>query len=268
MPRYVHEEIKQDPRKMKAKREEEVDCENSLRKKRVKKEKRSQSTIALSEAYDKLLMLNEAYEQELVACGIDTLAIKVDIVKRFAEQKHGREKKMSSEKKKGRKRREESDDTLKEFVQGLRAKSQRTTKKPKFLESSFQTEMPKKKRKGKKVVAVVKDDNEKGEKDEEKPLAILHEDFDIRLPGTVEEGFHHNFTVHDVPDVSDDENKWLQYFLTLIVGKKMTVYEVEDQTINKYGILQLLRGGRLKDETVEALVARLQKWLKLSENAD
>ncbi|ONK66890.1 uncharacterized protein A4U43_C06F13120 [Asparagus officinalis] len=208
MPRYVHEEIKQKPTKMKAKIEEDVTTEKSLRKIRVKKE---------NEAYEKLVMLNEAYEQELVARGVDTMAIKVETEKRFAEQKHIRQKKeepqierkdeaekeegkedeaekegdqtqdMSIEleepkevkvaeevpkKKKGRKRREESDDTLKEFVQGLRPKSQRTTKKPKSLESPFQTEMPKKKRKGKIGVDVVKDDDDKGEKDEEKSLAI------------------------------------------------------------------------------------------------
>ncbi|ONK72542.1 uncharacterized protein A4U43_C04F20490 [Asparagus officinalis] len=78
-----------------------------------------------------------------------------------------------TKKKKGRKRREESDDTLKEFVQGLRAKSQRTIKKPKFLESPFQIEMPKKKRKGKKGVIMVKDDDDKGEKDEEKQLGVI-----------------------------------------------------------------------------------------------
>ncbi|ONK66887.1 uncharacterized protein A4U43_C06F13090 [Asparagus officinalis] len=73
---------------------------------------------------------------------------------------------------KGSKRREESDDTLKEFIQGLPAKRHRTTKKPKFLESPFQTEMPKKKKERKTGVVVVKDDDDKGEKDEEKPLAI------------------------------------------------------------------------------------------------
>ncbi|ONK66879.1 uncharacterized protein A4U43_C06F12990 [Asparagus officinalis] len=302
MPRYVHEEIKQKPTKMKAKIEEEVMAEKSLRKKKVKIE---------NEAYEKLVILNEAYKQELVARGIDTMAIKAKTEKRFAEQKHIRQRKeepqierkdeaekeegeedevekegdetqyMSIEleepkevkvaekvpkKKKGRKRKEESDDTLKEFVQGLRAKSQRTTKKPKFLESPFQTEMPKKKRKGKTSVVVVKDDDDKVEKDEEKPLAISHLDFDIRLPGTIDEEFYHNFTVQDVPNVSNDENKWLQYFLTLKVDKR-TVFEVEDQTICRYDMLHLLRGGRLKEETVEALVARLQKWLKLPENA-
>ncbi|ONK58554.1 uncharacterized protein A4U43_C09F14270 [Asparagus officinalis] len=90
---YVHEEIKQEPRKMKAKREEEVDSENSLRKKRVKKEEWSQSTVAFTEAYDKPSMLTEVYEQELVTCGVDTMTIKADIEKRFVEQKQGREKK-------------------------------------------------------------------------------------------------------------------------------------------------------------------------------
>ncbi|ONK59436.1 uncharacterized protein A4U43_C08F6410 [Asparagus officinalis] len=121
--------------------------------------------------------------------------------------------------------------------------------------------------KGKKVVVVVKDDDDKGEKDKEKPLAISHEDFDIRLPGTVDEGFYHNFTIQDVPDVSNDKNKWLQYFLTLKVDKR-TVYEVENQTISRYDMLFFISGGRLKDETVEALVAKLYKWLKLPENAD
>ncbi|ONK63643.1 uncharacterized protein A4U43_C07F17390 [Asparagus officinalis] len=121
--------------------------------------------------------------------------------------------------------------------------------------------MPKKRRKGKKVVIVVKDDDDKGENDDEKPLAISHEgmrtsmkelwrrekteeekkllgmlnmsisslqDFDIRLPGTFDEGFYHNFTVQDVPDVLDDESKWFQYFLTLKFDKRRTVYEVED----------------------------------------
>ncbi|ONK69021.1 uncharacterized protein A4U43_C05F18460 [Asparagus officinalis] len=93
MPRYVHEEIKQEPRKMKAKREEEVDPESSLRKKRVKKEERSHSTVVLTEAYDKLSILNEAYKQELIARDIDTMAIKANIEKKITEWKQGREKK-------------------------------------------------------------------------------------------------------------------------------------------------------------------------------
>ncbi|XP_020263815.1 uncharacterized protein LOC109839715 isoform X1 [Asparagus officinalis] len=108
--------------------------------------------------------------------------------------------------------------------------------------------------------------------DEKNLLSMLNmgipsaQDFDIRLPGTVDEGFYHNFTVRDVPDASEDENKWLQHFLTLQVDKRI-VLEVEHQTMNRYDILHLLRGGRLKDETVEALVARLRNWLKLPENA-
>ncbi|ONK73834.1 uncharacterized protein A4U43_C03F60 [Asparagus officinalis] len=79
-----------------------------------------------------------------------------------------------TKKKRGRKRREERDKTLKEFIQGLRAKSQRTTKKPKFLESPFQTVIPKKRSEGKKVVVVVKDDEDKREKEEEKEFAISY----------------------------------------------------------------------------------------------
>ncbi|ONK68306.1 uncharacterized protein A4U43_C05F9950 [Asparagus officinalis] len=41
--------------------------------------------LATTKAYDKLVMLNEAYEQELVARGIDTMAIKAETEKRFAE---------------------------------------------------------------------------------------------------------------------------------------------------------------------------------------
>ncbi|XP_020253521.1 uncharacterized protein LOC109830620 [Asparagus officinalis] len=202
-------------------------------------------------------------------------------------------------KKKGRKRREGGDDTLKVFVSGLRAKSQRTTKKPKFLESPFQTELPKKGRKGKKGVVVVGDDDDKGEKDEGKPLAVSHlgrstsvaelwkrekseeekklletlnmgipssQDFDVRLPGTINEGFYHNFTVEDIPDVLADENKWLQHFLTLKVDNRLC-FEVEGHTICRYDMLHLLRGGRLKDEIIEALVASLRTWLKLPINA-
>ncbi|ONK64877.1 uncharacterized protein A4U43_C07F30930 [Asparagus officinalis] len=73
------------------------------------------------------------------------------------------------------------------------------------------------------------------------------QDFDIRLPGTIDEGFYHNFTIQDVSDVSDDENKWLQYFLTLKVDKGVTIFEVEDQTICRYDMFYLLHGGRLKD---------------------
>ncbi|ONK56693.1 uncharacterized protein A4U43_C10F11730 [Asparagus officinalis] len=180
-------------------------------------------------------MLNEAYEPELAARGVDTMTIKAETKKRFAEQKHIRQKKKDPQierkdeaekeegkgdevekegdqtqdmgieleehkevkvakevpkKKKGRKRREESDNTLKEFVQGLRAKSQRTTKKPKFLESPFQTEMPKKK---------------KGRED------------------------------------------W-----------RRTVFEVEDQTICRYDMLHILRDGRLNDEI----------WLLTASNLD
>ncbi|ONK77557.1 uncharacterized protein A4U43_C02F7820 [Asparagus officinalis] len=302
--RYVHEEIKPSPTTVKAKVEEEVRGKKSLGKKRVQKE---------DEAYEKLVMLNEAYEQALVARGVDILAIKAETEKKFAEEKRIRQNKgepqidealsegdqtremdieleeakveaekeegwdakveaekeegkgeeggkegdqtqaMGSEQeKKGRKRREGGDDTLKVFVSGLRAKSQRTTKKPKFLESPFQTELPKKGRKGKKGVVVVGDDDDKGEKDEGKPLAVSHlgrstsvaelwkrekseeekklletlnmgipssQDFDVRLPGTINEGFYHNFTVEDIPDVLADENKWLQHFLTLKVDK-------------------------------------------------
>ncbi|ONK58486.1 uncharacterized protein A4U43_C09F13540 [Asparagus officinalis] len=173
--RYVHEEIKQKPTQMEAKIEEheDVTAEKSLGKKRI-------------EAYEKLVMLNEAYEQELVARDINTMTIKAETEKRFAEQKHIRQKKGElkevkvaeevPKKKKGRKKREGSDDTFKAFVQGLRAKSQRTTKKAKFLESHFQTKMPKKKRKGKKCVVVVEDDDDNGEKDEKKPLAISYLD--------------------------------------------------------------------------------------------
>ncbi|ONK55472.1 uncharacterized protein A4U43_UnF2670 [Asparagus officinalis] len=300
------------------------------------------------EAYEKLVMLNEAYEQALVARGVDILAIKAETEKKFAEEKRIRQNKgepqidealsegdqtremdieleeakveaekeegkgeeggkegdqtqaMGSEQeKKGRKRREGGDDTLKVFVSGLRAKSQRTTKKPKFLESPFQTELPKKGRKGKKGVVVVGDDDDKGEKDEGKPLAVSHlgrstsvaelwkrekseeekklletlnmgipssQDFDVRLPGTINEGFYHNFTVEDIPDVLADENKWLQHFLTLKVDNR-TIFEVEDHTICRYDMLHLLRGGRLKDEIIEALVASLRTWLKLLINA-
>ncbi|ONK78129.1 uncharacterized protein A4U43_C02F14650 [Asparagus officinalis] len=70
--RYVHEEIKQKPTTVKAKVEEEVTGEKSLGKKRVQKE---------NEAYEKLMMLNEAYEQVLVARGVDILAIKAETEK-------------------------------------------------------------------------------------------------------------------------------------------------------------------------------------------
>ncbi|ONK66860.1 uncharacterized protein A4U43_C06F12780 [Asparagus officinalis] len=140
------------------------------------------------DAYKKLVMLNESYEQELAARGVDTMAIKAEIEKRFEEEKQimpkkeeaekegGKEEKAEGEgdqgqevgveleqsearkvveevpkKKRGRKRREEGEATLGEFVQGLRARSRRTTKKPKSLESPYCTEMPKKKMKGKKV---------------------------------------------------------------------------------------------------------------------
>ncbi|ONK67041.1 uncharacterized protein A4U43_C06F15040 [Asparagus officinalis] len=86
MPMYVHEEIKQKPTKMKAKIEEEVTAENSLRKKRVKKE---------NEAYEKLVMLNEANEQELVARGVDTMTIKAETEKIYAEQKQSGKRKKS-----------------------------------------------------------------------------------------------------------------------------------------------------------------------------
>ncbi|ONK57461.1 uncharacterized protein A4U43_C09F750 [Asparagus officinalis] len=243
--RYVHEEIKQKPTKMKAKIKEDVTAEKSLGKKRVQKE---------NEAYKKLVMLNEAYEQELIARNVDMMAIKAETEKRFAEQKHIRQKKGEPQiekeegqedeaekegdqtqdmgielkepkevkvaeevpkKKKGRKRREESD-TLKAFVQGRRAKSQRTTKKPKFLESLFQTEMPKKKEKGRKM------------------------------------------------------SLWWKMTTR---GRRMrrshlrTIFEVEDHTICRYDMLHLLHGGRLKDETIEALVARLRTWFMLPENA-
>ncbi|ONK68423.1 uncharacterized protein A4U43_C05F11350 [Asparagus officinalis] len=219
----------------------------------------------------------------------------------FIQPKEVKVTEVVTEKKKGRKRREESDKTLKEFVQGLWTKSQKITKKPKFLESPFQTDIPKKRSKGKKVIIVLNDDEEKGEKDEEKELTISHEgmrtsmeelwrrekteeeknllgmlnmgipspqDFGIRLPGAIEEGFYHNFTVQDVPDVSDDENKWLQHFLSLKVDKKRTVYEVDDQTINIYDMLHLLHGGRLKGEVIlegrEAInIEDLQKESKM-----
>ncbi|ONK78128.1 uncharacterized protein A4U43_C02F14640 [Asparagus officinalis] len=241
----------------------------------------------------------EGKEDEALIEGDQTqdMDIKLEEAKVEAEKKEGKEEEGGKEevkvaedvpkKKKGRKRKEESDDTLKAFVSGLRAKSKRTTKKPKFLESPFQTELPKKGRKGEKgVVVVVDDDDDKGKKDEEKPLAISHlgrrtsvaelwkrekseeekkllemlnmgipssQDFDVRLPGTIDEGFYYNFTVEDIPDVSDDENNRI-------------VFEVEDYTICRYDMLHLLRGGRLKDEIVEPLVARLRTWLKLPEN--
>ncbi|ONK68298.1 uncharacterized protein A4U43_C05F9850 [Asparagus officinalis] len=78
MPQYVHREIKQEPTKRKAKGEEKLYSENSLRKKRVKKEEGSQSTVVFTEAYEKLSMLNEVYEQEIVSLGIDTKAIKAE----------------------------------------------------------------------------------------------------------------------------------------------------------------------------------------------
>ncbi|ONK66886.1 uncharacterized protein A4U43_C06F13080 [Asparagus officinalis] len=46
-----------------------------------------------NEAYEKFVMLNEAYVQELVARGVDTMAIKVETEKRFTEQKHIRQEK-------------------------------------------------------------------------------------------------------------------------------------------------------------------------------
>ncbi|XP_020246587.1 uncharacterized protein LOC109824406 isoform X3 [Asparagus officinalis] len=82
--RYVHEEIKQKLTMVKAKVEEEVTGEKSLGKKRVQKE---------NEAYEKLVMLNEAYEQVLVTHGVDILAIIVETEKTFAEEKHIRQNK-------------------------------------------------------------------------------------------------------------------------------------------------------------------------------
>ncbi|ONK60214.1 uncharacterized protein A4U43_C08F15590 [Asparagus officinalis] len=49
--------------------------------------------LLANEAYDKLVMLNEAYEQELIARSIDTMVIKAETEKRFTEQKHIRQKK-------------------------------------------------------------------------------------------------------------------------------------------------------------------------------
>ncbi|XP_020243292.1 uncharacterized protein LOC109821519 [Asparagus officinalis] len=46
-----------------------------------------------------------------------------------------------------------------------------------------------------------------------------------------------------------------------------TIFEVEGHTICRYDMLHLLRGGRLKDEIIEALVASLRTWLKLPINA-
>ncbi|XP_020270668.1 uncharacterized protein LOC109845812 [Asparagus officinalis] len=82
--RYVHEEIKPSPTTVKAKVEEEVRGKKSLGKKRVQKE---------DEAYEKLVMLNEAYEQALVARGVDILAIKAETEKKFAEEKRIRQNK-------------------------------------------------------------------------------------------------------------------------------------------------------------------------------
>ncbi|ONK81799.1 uncharacterized protein A4U43_C01F32990 [Asparagus officinalis] len=78
LPRYVHEEIKQKSTKRKAEMEEEATGKKASRKKRVGKG---------DDAYKKLVMLNEAYEQELVARGVDTMAIKAEIEKRFEEEK-------------------------------------------------------------------------------------------------------------------------------------------------------------------------------------
>ncbi|ONK80838.1 uncharacterized protein A4U43_C01F22350 [Asparagus officinalis] len=95
--------------------------------------------------------------------GKETEEVKDDRADMGIEVEEPEEVKVTDEvidKKKGRKRREERDEMLKEFVQGLRAKSQRTTNKPKFLESPFQTVIPKKRSKGKKAVIVVKDDED------------------------------------------------------------------------------------------------------------
>ncbi|ONK69655.1 uncharacterized protein A4U43_C05F25340 [Asparagus officinalis] len=81
-----------------------------------------------------------------------------------------------TEKKKRKTRRKETYETLKEFVHGLQAKSQRTTRKLKFLESLFQTVILKKRSKGKKSLIMVEDDDDKREKEEDKELAIAYAD--------------------------------------------------------------------------------------------
>ncbi|ONK74831.1 uncharacterized protein A4U43_C03F10580 [Asparagus officinalis] len=53
----------------------------------------SESQFNQTEAYDKLSMLNEAYEQELVTHSVDMMAIKADIEKKFAGTKTWKEKK-------------------------------------------------------------------------------------------------------------------------------------------------------------------------------
>ncbi|ONK64929.1 uncharacterized protein A4U43_C07F31570 [Asparagus officinalis] len=46
-----------------------------------------------NKTYEKLSMLNEAYEKELVRLGVDLKAIKEDIGKRFVQEKQQRENK-------------------------------------------------------------------------------------------------------------------------------------------------------------------------------
>ncbi|ONK59965.1 uncharacterized protein A4U43_C08F12770 [Asparagus officinalis] len=109
MPRYVHEEIKQEPRKMKAKREEEVDSESSLRKKIVKKEERSHSTVALLQIGRK----DEAEKEDDQGQEIEKVKDnRADMDIELEEPKEVKVNKVVTEKRKGRKRREESDKTL------------------------------------------------------------------------------------------------------------------------------------------------------------
>ncbi|ONK68490.1 uncharacterized protein A4U43_C05F12270 [Asparagus officinalis] len=275
--RYVHEEIKPSPTTVKAKVEEEVTGEKSLGKKRVQKE---------NEAYEKLVMLNEAYEQALVARGVDILAIKAETEKKFSEEKRIRQNKGEPQIDEAL---IEGDQTQDMDIELEEAKVEAEKEEGKEEEGGKEGDQS----------HAMGSELEEGEKDDGKPLAISHlgrstsvaelwkrekseeeknllemlnmgipssQDFDVRLPGTIDEGFYHNFIVEDIPDVSDDENKWLQHFLTLKVVNR-TIFEVEDHTICRYDMLHLLRGGRLKDEIIEALVASLRTWLKLPENA-
>ncbi|ONK56350.1 uncharacterized protein A4U43_C10F7510 [Asparagus officinalis] len=81
-----------------------------------------------------------------------------------------------TEKKNKKKRRKETDEMLKEFVQGAMGKELENNKEAQVLRISIPNSIPRKRSKWKKHVIVVVDDDDKREKEEEKELPIAYVD--------------------------------------------------------------------------------------------
>ncbi|XP_020262224.1 DNA ligase 1-like [Asparagus officinalis] len=116
--------------------------------------------------------------------------------------------------------------------------------------------------------------NRKIKKNEEALMKLLNEgipvvdDFSIRLVDS-KRIFVHNFRIsqHVATKLTLEENRWVSEFCNQKAHQSCIVVNTSNSSIDSLELLNLLRGGRIDDHVMEALIDRINTWLDRPEIA-